>query len=367
MLGLRSMRRCRRDRPPSHWARGVEPIANADHTVRGISFARPITIEFLSEKAFARRSRAGFRPRRQPRAQLEEWASGLRALGYTDATDDELVALTKVNSNTDGVRAWYDPSTRSIVARQSDRDLGITGRVILAHELTHALDDQKFSFERLGRNITSAAEAQFLQALIEGNATYVMRRYLLEQPAAEQHVFFTQQQRLVEELTQDDLPSVVGTSGLLPYTMGQWLPTLLDAHGGHRAVDAAFRDPPRSGIEILNPKSYLDGLDAKAIRAPALDRGDQRVYTSSFGANSLFLFLASRIDPVVALEAADAWAGGEVRELKRDGHICDRIAFSGRTADATATITAALDQWGAQMPLGAVVVEPPTSASGAVD
>lgn len=349
-----------------HWGRGVEPIAKAVERIRGISFARPITVEFLDEKAFAKRSRGGFRPRPQPRARLEEWASGLRALGYTDATDDELIALTKVETNGDGVRAWYDPLTKSIVARQSDRDLGITGRVILAHELTHALDDQKFSFERLGRNVSSSTEAQFLQAFIEGNATYVMRRYLLEQSAADQREFFSQQQRLVEDLTQADLPSVVGTQGLLPYTMGQWLPALLDAGGGHRAVNDAFRDPPSSGIEILDPKTYLDGVDVRDIRSPALDPGDTRVYTSSFGANSLFLFLSSRIDPVVALDAADAWSGGQVRELKRDGHICDRIAFSGRSADATATITAALDQWGAAMPAGAVVVEPPAKAADVV-
>jgi hypothetical protein len=344
----------------------VQPIANAVERIRGISFARPVTIEFLGEKAFAKRSRAGFRARRPPRARLEEWASGLRALGYTNATDDELIALTKLDNNAEGVRAWYDPLTKSIVARQSDRDLGITGRVILAHELTHALDDQKFSFDRLGRSVTSATEAQFLQTLIEGNATYVMRRYLLEQSAAEQRAYFSQQQRLVEDVTQTDLPSVVGTQGLLPYTMGQWLPALLDAGGGHRAVNDAFRDPPRSGIEILDPKTYLDDIDIRDIRAPAPDPGDKRVGTSSFGANSLFLFLSSRIDPVVALGAADAWAGGQVRELKRNGHICDRIAFSGTTPDATATITAALAQWGAAMPPGAVVVDPPARAAGVV-
>jgi hypothetical protein len=76
----------------------------------------------------------------------------------------------------DQVAGFYDPRTKrlALVRDAGDSDVGI-GEITLAHELTHALDDEAFGIKDSVEGFGDAATAY--TALVEGDATSVMTRY----------------------------------------------------------------------------------------------------------------------------------------------------------------------------------------------
>ena len=68
-----------------------------------------------------------------------------------------------------------------------------------------------------------------------------------------------------------------------------------------------------------------------------------------FGATSWYLFLAERIDPKVAFEAALGWNGDAFAAYEQDGEVCVQAVFAGDTDADEEEMAAALDEWVAAM------------------
>ncbi|MCL4256031.1 MAG: hypothetical protein KJ043_19905, partial [Anaerolineae bacterium] len=133
-------------------------------------------------------------------------------------------------------------------------------QVIYAHEFTHALQDQHFDlqtlFEAVGDN---ADQASAVQALIEGDATYMMQAF----------TFYVVQNNLVnpaEALSADidtDMPE--GTPDIFiaevnfAYLEGMTFISTIQSRGGWDAVNDAFANLPQSTEQILHPQKYLAG------------------------------------------------------------------------------------------------------------
>ncbi len=128
--------------------------------------------------------------------------------------------------------------------------------ITLAHELTHALEDQRFGLDL--EDTSGSDDAALAQlALVEGSATAVMFTY------AERH--FSADQTLAglfASLGQDtgDLPPFVEAQLLFPYLAGQRFVARLFATGGESwsVIDTAERfRPPASTEQVLHPDKYL--------------------------------------------------------------------------------------------------------------
>ena len=65
-------------------------------------------------------------------------------------------------------------------------------RITLVHELTHALQDQRFDLTRLDDAIETSGEDFALTALVEGDATSIEDDYLYSLPQAEQDAYFAE-------------------------------------------------------------------------------------------------------------------------------------------------------------------------------
>ena len=130
-------------------------------------------------------------------------------------------------------------------------------RITLAHELTHAIDDQRFGLERLdalGARCRDEDAAAAL-AVVEGNATFFMLRWARTYLSAEEQV-----QVGVEAAAQDpptaDIPEFVVRLQAWPYDQGLRFISALEASGGLDAVDGAFEDLPTSTEQIIHPERY---------------------------------------------------------------------------------------------------------------
>ena len=104
-------------------------------------------VRFLSDRAF--QSEVTTKPAaltRADRAQLDEAAHVLRALGLA-VTDGSSLFNQENMLNAASTAAFYDPDRKTVFVRGSTLD--VAGRVTVAHELTHVLQDQYFNLNRI--------------------------------------------------------------------------------------------------------------------------------------------------------------------------------------------------------------------------
>ena len=82
-------------------------------------------------------------------------------------------------------------------------------RITLVHELTHALQDQRFDLTKLDDTVETEGEDFALTALVEGDATSVEDDYLFSLPQAEQDAYFAEEpddRRPVDDATTRGRP-----------------------------------------------------------------------------------------------------------------------------------------------------------------
>lgn len=138
-------------------------------------------------------------------------------------------------------------------------------RVIVTHELVHALDAQEFGlFKSLG-DVKSVTELEIRNALSEGHAQHVARRVFeatgeLAAFEAYEKVILAGPPSLGE--TERYLAGVMTASLRLAYLDGRAFFDALRKSGPPTYVEDVFRNPPASKNVILKPERYYGGKDA---------------------------------------------------------------------------------------------------------
>ncbi len=187
----------------------------------------------------------------------------------------------------DQAAGLYDPKTdRLYLVQRAGAD--VTDSIVV-HEIVHAIQDVKYPLESLMKSRTGDQDGtSAIQAVIEGEATEVQVRYLLDQGAAG---ILGELSGSLNQLsgTQFNLPPYLQRSLEFPYTQGQSFIEALRADGGQAAVDRAYRNPPRTTLAIMEPQRYIDGQDGSvSLPAAAPPAQGQRVLTATFGASEVW-------------------------------------------------------------------------------
>jgi len=345
---------------PKEWPASVAPIAKAVERAWGTRFDHPVPVRFLSDRAFRKEVTANDADlTKSERRDLVQARDELAAFGLV-APDLDLLQQTNDVSG-EGVLAFYDPAREEIVVR--GRTLDVETRVTLAHELTHALQDQRFDLDRMtARAEKRSSGASFaVDALTEGDAIRVEDAYIAKLSDAEYEEYDRKQSQGYDTFQQDtaQVPEIIQVIFDAPYSLGPGLVAVTRARGGRRALQAMFREPPTTEAAVL--RAGLGTRPAAEVALPRLAAGETRIGKdgpTDFGALTMLSVLAARIDPRTALAAADAWAGDSTLTFRRDGRTCVRTAFAGRSDRDLTTITDAWQQWAATLPAGTATVEP---------
>jgi hypothetical protein len=194
-----------------------------------------------------------------PDQELTSDGIALAALGLLPAGLD--LKTTYLDLLGEQIGAFYDQHTQELYTFSGQSLDNAQNRVILAHELTHALEDQHFSLARLpleAKNNDDRALAA--TALVEGDATLVMDQYMMGGMSAA-----VLRDTFSNALTTDmrklgAAPRFLRETLLFPYLRGQEFCAALYASGGWDALAEAFRHPPTSTAEILHPDLFLTHL-----------------------------------------------------------------------------------------------------------
>lgn len=169
------------------------------------------------------------------------------ALFIVDESDDVGAEFEKITGSS--VLGYYVPSTDELVIVSDTPSRPTVDNSTLIHELTHALQDQRFNLSRpeLQRDTQDAQLAK--NGLVEGEAKLIEQRY--EERCA------TGEWNCVDSPTTSG-SSANGNLGMQmlmyqPYSDGPaYIQHLLD-RGGWEAVDRAFENPPTQTAQIIHP------------------------------------------------------------------------------------------------------------------
>ena len=341
---------------PERWDPRVTKYVSFVEQHRKLKFDHPVRVEFLADAAFVKAyQRDDPKITKQDRVEAERIAGELRAVGLIEGPVDLIKSERDLGAN-DTV-GFYDQERKALYVRGTDlTDTDV--RVTIVHELTHALQDQHFDLTKLDDAVETEGEDFALTALVEGDATSVEDDYLFSLPQKEQDAYFAGDPTdTVDDTSSSDIPPVLDlfTSG--PYVFGSRYVGLLRQAGGQSRVNDAFASPPSTEEEIIDPVAARAGQRGKRVATPSLAAGEQRSgKPDEFGAWSLYLVLASRLDPELSLHAAEGWGGDRyVGFTKRgtDGQECLRISVVGDTRADTGQLADTFSQWAAVLPAGA--------------
>lgn len=346
------------DRGPDHpdaWDERVADLALFVERERDLEFEHPVRVEFLSEREYSEATRIdGGLLTDEDRAMIEDSTAILEAFGLVPTGTD---LLDTTNEMADaGTLAFYDPTTETVTVRGTELTPVVEATVV--HELTHVAQDQAFDLERTLDAESSGAHDGF-RALVEGDAMRIEMSYVESLPSAEEDAYWDEYLGELgdAEAGLEAIPSSLQAMFAAPYVLGDPLVALIAADGGNAAVDEAFEAPPASSEHLLDPGSFFAGDAPADVDEPELPGGARRIgQPDALGAVGLFVMLGERIDPVVALAAADGW-GGDAYVAYRDGdRTCARVDLVADTPADLDEMAAALADWVAAGPAGAASV-----------
>ena len=161
---------------PSKWDSHVTRYVRFVERHRKLEFEHPVPVRFLDDAAFVKAFRRDDpKITKQDRAAAERSAGQLRALGLVEGPVD-LIGSQQDLDDSDTV-GFYDQERKALFVRGTDlTDVDV--RITLVHELTHALQDQRFDLTKLDDTVETSGEDFALLALVEGDATAVEDDYL---------------------------------------------------------------------------------------------------------------------------------------------------------------------------------------------
>jgi hypothetical protein len=324
------------------WDTRVLPIVHFVEHARGLDFKQPVPVQFLSSSQFEKVVSVPQPTTHHDRAAMTSAVRELRALGLVSGNVNLAASLDTLSKA--GVVGLYIPDKKTVYVRGSVMTPFV--RVTLAHELTHALQDQYYGLDRL--QSMQSADGLAVTALIEGDATRVENAYRQTLSSADETSYEHALQAAEQRAGAAGVPAVLEDVAGFPYSFGTTYVDALAANGGVAAVNAAFRSPPRSQAQILDPDLYPTGWRPLPVARPALPAGARTLDTASpFGQAMLFDVLGTRLGYGQAWSAVQGWQWDNSVPFSQAGKTCVAIDVRMDTAAQATALAAAETAWAA--------------------
>lgn len=255
------------------------------------------------------------------RARTQRQTASPRARRELAGTRDALVALRVASPDLElrgllvdvmgeQLGGWYGPRRHVLTVVRPEADapeLSAMDRVVVGHELVHAVQDQSHRIVRLRRRPARSGDVEIgLLGLVEGDATRLDVPLDPPEPTPGPETFDTWD-------AIEQLPLPVSVPLMFPYLTGPGFASHLAAVGPD-ALDAAFARPPLSSEQVIHPDRYLAGDAPRWPDLPSarrlLGRGWRVVADDAVGEiGTMGLLLAWGVDPATAANGASGWAG----------------------------------------------------------
>ncbi|MHB8858096.1 MAG: hypothetical protein ACYC6Z_01225 [Thermoleophilia bacterium] len=294
-------------------ARSIDSIEREASRLRGLPIKSPIAVSYMSREQLREEMKVQLAKEYKP----EEIASEekvLKKLGLM--APDESLGADIEQMMTEEVAGYYDDESKQLKLISDTPELNQVNQVTLAHESTHAIQDQNFSLPALlaGEGANDDQDLARL-ALAEGDASMVEEDFMTQDFSAIDIAGL-----LLGSLGGLSSPggnSYLQESLLFPYTDGLNFVKDLRSTGGWDRVNAAYARPPQSTEQILHPEKYLAGEAPMPVPAASngamTAAGWKLVSQNVLGEFGIQQLLSPDVSLQKARRAAAGWGGDELR------------------------------------------------------
>ena len=300
---------------------------------------RPLALKILSPSEYRKALRAQATELHSPQ-HFSTIGHTYRLFGILpESFDGDLLDLV-VENLAASILGLYSATSQCILIPRVFEQVGLNEEQnaaqrleILAHEIHHARQDQRWDLETLiGRGAASHDRRLAASALMEGDAVATAFDWLLGQQGSSLEEW---EGDLGEQVIHGiNLANVMNGSQtgafqnteMHAYNYGQGA-TFVDQllqEGGWTRVESAFENPPASTEQVLHPEKYRSEPDYPVelpITIPQELAADGWTVQASdvLGELQLQLFFARAMDEAIALKASMGWDGDRYLLLEKEG------------------------------------------------
>jgi hypothetical protein len=235
--------------------------------VRSLPFLQEVPAEIQDEARIRAFVEADIDP-----VELREARDLYTSLGLLPSDVDLEALLLEVLG--EQIVGYYDPKGQRLVVRDDvmrslARSSVDEARVVLVHELVHALQDQHLRLGVLNELERDSDAENAYHALVEGDATLAMVAYVLSSQGTQLRDI-TDDPQLLQRFFEsgaptsgadalDRAPAILRVTLMAPYTRGALFCGDRHRLGGWRSVDGAHALLPISTEQVLHPEKYQAG------------------------------------------------------------------------------------------------------------
>jgi len=246
----------------------------------------------------------------------------LKYLGLIDRNVDLVSEFRRALG--EGVIGYYDDGTKQLQVVSDTQAITPLNEITMAHEITHAVEDQNFDLAALTGEAGSgdADRDTAVLSLIEGDATVVEQAYTMQVMSGMDlaSALFGSLGALGATSTT---PPYLLHSIEFPYLTGSEFVNALYSQGGWQAVNQAYAQPPASTEQVMHPDKYLAGEAPVTVAIPdlsgAIGSGWNIQAEDSIGEFDVRELIGTELPRTRARTAAAGWGGGSYRYYERNG------------------------------------------------
>lgn len=287
----------------------VDRVLRETSTLRGLSLKRAVASGVQSEAAIEKMIEREMQSQLSPN-EITASELFLKQLGLAPAGFDLKSHYVKMLG--EQIAGYYDTKTKKFYTAQSVNPLML--ETVMAHELTHALQDQHFDLSRLDKWPRHDSDARVaLSSLVEGDATFTMSRYMAGNPLRFLGVLAASLKPQNSKVFYSG-PRMVQESLTFPYLKGMDFASKLYKNGGFARISRAFTTVPQSTEQILHFEKYLAREAPVKVKlrdlTPRLGKGWTLLDHDVNGEMGLALVVGEHLkDERGAQNAAAGWGG----------------------------------------------------------
>ncbi len=331
----------------AHTSTGPTPAAIAQveqqvQRLRHLSFTHRVPVDAATHAELVRGLSQSF-DASYPAKEYERRSVAWQTIGAIPPGDGLRAAVEKFAGSQ--VIGYYDPESGELVFIGAENPSPIE-KVTLAHELTHALDDQHFDLNRLDTLQSGCRDETFQAALgaVEGDATYFMVLYAQQNLTLDEQISLGQQ----SSGSTAGIPSFVVQYETWPYTAGLAFIEAMDKRGGISAVNHAMRDLPVSTEQVMHPERYPNDVPMPvniADLGPKLGPGFTDLDVMPVGEAFLSILLGLRLSKDAAGTDAAGWDGGIYRAWSDGSHVALVLSTAWDRPQDAAEFASGIKEW----------------------
>lgn len=307
-------------------------------TMRGLSSVQPVREEFKSKTELRdlllrySREEKNQEILEAERKTMIKFGLIARDFPYTTFALDLL---------TEQVAGFYDFRTHELnLLDSTPKEMQIP---VLAHELTHALQDQAFNLKKFTEPVPENDDlTEAHEALVEGDATAMMLDFMLKPMGKNLNTLGFDLREMIDQTTQmsnaslkifQQAPRAIQTTLTAPYLYGTSFFQYFRRSNEWSRVSAVFKDPPSSMEQLMHPEKYFDQRDDPILVKIPTPKSEflkrwKHVDTNVLGELGMLIVLQQFLTDANARIASEGWGGDQYQLYENEAGQLLLLLFS---------------------------------------